>query len=72
VVSVATSVSNRPPQRVGGTTGNGPPPSSSKKNASGSSTKPTSTRPMLAVCTRRTTQIQNTANAAKQVHGRQS
>ena len=72
VASVTTSVSSSPPQRVGTTTGNGPPPISSRKNATGSRMNPSSTRCRLAACERRTTQVQNSAKAAKQVHARHS
>ncbi len=70
VASVTTSVSSSPPQSVGTTTGRGPPPISSRKNATGRRTKPSSTRCRLAACERRTTQVQNSANAAKQIHAR--
>ena len=72
VASVTTSVSSRPPQSVGRTTGNGPPPINRTKKATGSRMKPISTRCRLAECWRRTTQVQNSANAAKQTHARQS
>ena len=72
VASVTTSVSNSPPQREGETWGSRPAPESARKKASGSRMKPSSTRCRLAACERRTTQVQNRANAMKQAHARHS
>ena len=71
VASVATSVSNRPPQRVGGTIGRpGAPPTSNAKKPAGITMNPSSTRCRLAECERRTTHAQNRMKVAKQVQGR--
>ena len=65
------SVSNRPPQRVGGTIGRpGAPPTSNTKKPAGITMNPSSTRCRLAECERRTTHAQNRMKVAKQVQGR--